>query len=105
MEIVKTYGIKTCANEICGKEFESHRVNMKYCSNECCRKATNAKLIARYHSNKEKKIVQRICKCGTKLSRYNDDTICHACRLKEEHDGRKALLARLGIKYTDDEFD
>lgn len=98
----KTYGTKLCANKTCEKHFEARRVNMIYCSNECCREATNSKLIAKYHENKLVKIEDRVCSCGVKLSRYNKDESCHACQMRIESDKNKETLARLGIRYIDE---
>ena len=98
----KTYGLKAC--QYCGEKFEAHRPNMIYCDNICCRRATNEKLLKRYHERKKEKNSIRTCKtCSGKLSRYNKDDECHACQIKEENANRTALLAELGIKYIDED--
>ncbi len=103
MTTARTYGLKQCA--YCPTEFEAKRVNMIYCSNECCRAATNAKLIAKYHSNKLAANTERFCKdCGCKLSKYNKDAACHPCQNRAESSKRKEMLAKLGIEYVDDEI-
>lgn len=60
--------------------------NQKYCSPECCRIATNARLIQQYHDRKAQKSGgKRVCKrkdCNTILSMYNTDDICGACQEK-----------------------
>jgi len=105
MQPTKLYDTKECANSQCNKEFQATRPNMIYCSQDCGRKVANAKLLEKYHSNQQKKNEVRRCECGTVLSKYNDDDQCHACLLRQEHMKRKAILARLGIKYEDEEFD
>ena len=99
----KTYGTKECANPTCTNEFEVRRVNMIYCSNDCCKEATNAKLIARYHAKKNKHAGERRCTCGAKLSRYNSNSKCHACIIADEQRDRRALLDELGIEYIDED--
>ena len=75
-----------CANKEClnGKEFTSKTHNQKYCSDECCRIATNRRIMEKYY---EKKAIRngasRGCKkCGAQLSRYNDTTLCASCQKK-----------------------
>lgn len=99
----KTYGTKQCANENCLNVFEVRRVNMIYCSNSCCREATNAKLIARYHAKKKIETKNRRCACGARISRYNKNEECHACQIKTENQRRTDLLGQLGIEYIDED--
>jgi hypothetical protein len=99
----KTYGTRECANTECAKSFEVRRVNMIYCTDACCKQATNAKLIARYHAKKNKSTVVRRCSCGAKLSRYNTHMQCHACILAAEQQDRIMLLGELGIQYIDED--
>ena len=75
-----------CANKEClnGKEFTAKTHNQKYCSDECCRIATNRRIMEKYY---EKKAIRngasRGCKkCGAQLSRYNDTTLCASCQKK-----------------------
>lgn len=70
-----------CANKECAKEFESKTHNQKYCSDECCRVATNRRIMEKYY---EKKAIKngafRGCKkCGSRLSRYNQSVYCAIC--------------------------
>jgi len=67
-----------CNNKECSKEFDAKTHNQKYCSDECCRVATNKRIMEKYY---EKKAIRngafRACsKCKTKLSRYNQSDIC-----------------------------
>lgn len=70
-----------CSNKECAKDFEPKTHNQKYCSDECCRVATNRRIMEKYY---EKKAIKngafRGCKkCGSSLSRYNQSTYCAIC--------------------------
>jgi hypothetical protein len=70
-----------CSNSQCAKEFDAKTHNQKYCSDECCRVATNKRIMEKYY---EKKAIKngsvRLCKnCKIKLSRYNANLICSSC--------------------------
>ena len=87
-----------CAYKDCvgQKEFEPKTNNQKYCSDECCRIATNQKLKEQYY-NKKARLAgkKRICKtkdCGTSLSRYNEGTICSKCTAAKETKKKQELL-------------
>lgn len=99
----KTYGTRECANEQCSNLFEVRKINMIYCSNECCRVVSNARLIAKYHAKKKKVGFRTCAQCGFRLSRYNNNTECHACIKKKENQDRIKLLAELGIEYIDED--
>jgi len=87
-----------CAYSKCtrGKEFEPKTHNQKYCSDECCRIATNEKLKQSYYEKKERLAgKKRICKksgCNVILSRYNESNICDKCVSSEREKERKALV-------------
>jgi hypothetical protein len=72
-----------CAYNKCNKEFTPKTHNQKYCSDECCRIATNEKLKEQYYEKKARLAgKQRTCKtkgCNVILSRYNDSNICDKC--------------------------
>jgi hypothetical protein len=73
-----------CANKECSIDFEPKTHNQKYCSDECCRVATNRRIMEKYY---EKKAIRngaaRGCKkCGAQLSRYNDTILCAPCSKK-----------------------
>lgn len=73
-----------CANEGCEVEFQPKTHNMKYCSAECCRVATNRRIMQKYYDRRDQKAGKaRFCKkCRvTRLSRYNDSQVCGACSL------------------------
>ena len=87
-----------CAYDKCDRqtEFEPKTHNQKYCSDECCRIATNEKLKEVYYEKKARLAgKKRICKskdCNTELSRYNEGKVCSKCLAKEESAKRKELL-------------
>ena len=75
-----------CANVDClnDKNFEPKTHNQKYCADECCRVATNRRIMEKYY---EKKAIRngatRGCKkCGSQLSRYNETPLCASCQKK-----------------------
>jgi len=83
-----------CGNKECAKEFEPKTHNQKYCTDECCRIATNRRIMEKYY---EKKAIRngahRVCKkCSTKLSRYNQGNVCSSCEKKVNIDNRGKLL-------------
>lgn len=69
---------------------------MKYCSDECCRVATNQKIKQKYYDKKARLAGKvRICTnrgCNTKLSRYNSDSVCEGCIATEKSKEQKKLL-------------
>lgn len=76
---------KVCANDGCEVEFVPKVYNAIYCSTACRRIVTNAKILKRYHDNKEAFSKKRICsgfnrECSTILSRYNKEDICERCK-------------------------
>lgn len=97
-------GTRECAYSECGREFEPNRHNQKFCSDDCCRRATNARLMEQYYARKARRQGQaRLCAngCGTRLSRYNDGNLCGACERRKSEDARKESLKELGF-ITDD---
>lgn len=75
-----------CSRDECQEIFIKAVHNQKYCSPECCRLATNQRLMEQYH---EKKSIrngnQRVCSkkdCDTILSKYNKENICESCKIK-----------------------
>lgn len=83
-----------CSNVECGKVFEAKTHNQKYCCDECCRIATNRRIMEKYY---EKKAIRngafRACKkCNAKLSRYNQSSLCSGCEKKTHSAQRNSLL-------------
>jgi len=85
-----------CAYKECGKEFTPRTHNMKYCSDECCRTATNEKLREAYYEKKDRLAgKKRICKtvgCNIVLSRYNAGRVCEKCINAKKDAERKDIL-------------
>ncbi len=87
-----------CAYDKCQgvKEFTPKTHNQKYCSDECCRIATNEQLKEKYYNNKARLAgKKRICKtpkCGSILSRYNEGMICSKCIAAQEAKKKQDLI-------------
>lgn len=85
-----------CAYENCKKKFEPKTHNQKYCSDECCRIATNEKLKDQYYEKKArlagKKVMCKSRGCKVQLSRYNDTGICDKCKGEKKEAKRKELV-------------
>jgi ribosomal protein S27AE len=88
-----------CAYSECGQEFEAKTHNQRYCSDECCRLATNARLMEQYYEKKARlKGHIRVCitpDCGTVLSRYNEGKVCGKCEAANAQSERVELLFNL----------
>lgn len=86
-----------CGNKDCAKEFNAKTHNQKYCSDECCRVATNKRIMEKYY---EKKAIRngafRGCKkCKVKLSRYNQTDLCTVCEKKINLTNKESLLGMI----------
>jgi hypothetical protein len=85
-----------CAYEYCQKEFEPKTHNQKYCSDECCRIATNEKLRQAYYDKKDRLAGKpRKCKtqgCNVMLSMYNEGKICDKCINEKKEKERKSIV-------------
>lgn len=85
-----------CAYEECQKTFSPKTHNQKYCSDECCRTATNLKLKEQYYEKKARLAgKKRVCKssgCKVVLSRYNESSICDSCVSKQREKERQELI-------------
>jgi hypothetical protein len=70
-----------CLSSDCKKEFTPKTHNQKYCCDECCRVATNKRIMEKYYEKKAiKNGAPRKCKgCPGFLSRYNSDAYCSKC--------------------------
>lgn len=88
-----------CAYEECKKEFEPKTHNQKYCSDECCRIATNKKVKEDYYEKKARRSgVEFKCKnkgCNSILSRYSAEKVCNGCIAKEKERERQRLIQML----------
>lgn len=88
-----------CAYDNCNNEFEAKTHNQKYCSDECCKIATNIKIKEKYYNGKARRAgVAFKCNnkgCNSTLSRYSTENICESCKSKERSKERKAILDML----------
>lgn len=84
-----------CENTGCDVEFAKKTHNQKYHDDECCRLATNKKIMEKYYARKSQRAgADRMCvSCGeTKLSRYNPGDTCHSCAFVS-HEKRNEQVA------------
>lgn len=91
-----------CENTGCEVVFTKRTHNQRYHDDECCRLATNRKIMDKYYERKARRLGQaRHCaNCGNSLSRYNSDSICNACTLKQEVERNQAVSSMLsGISW------
>lgn len=88
----------TCARKGCGEEFSKKTHNQKYCCDECCRLATNDRIMEKYYERRDQRQGKTrwcvVCK-ETKLSRYNDTNTCSSCKTKKEIDTNNSVLTML----------
>ena len=82
-----------CINKDCGIDFEPKTHNQKYCSDECCRIATNKRIMEKYYEKKAIKngAVRNCKKCKAKLSRYNGVEICYKCEQQSKSKSKSKL--------------
>jgi hypothetical protein len=83
-----------CSNKDCAKDFNPKTHNQKYCCDECCRVATNKKIMEKYYEKKAiRSGAKRECKkCGSRLSRYNQSTVCSKCEKNSAIQNRSSIL-------------
>ena len=86
-----------CSNKECAKDFDAKTHNQKYCSDECCRVATNKRIMEKYYEKKAiKNGAHRTCKkCSVKLSRYNQNNICAICEKNINVKNKNSILGML----------
>lgn len=87
-----------CDRNGCTEWFVKKTHNQKYHNNECCKLATNAKIMEKYYERRAQRLGQtRMCRSckNTKLSRYNDDQICAACKAKNRIETNSSVLDML----------
>ena len=85
-----------CANKQCAKDFNAKTHNQKYCCDECCRVATNKKIMDKYYEKKSiRSGVKRECRlCKSRLSRYNESNVCSKCE-KNSAIKNKSIILRM----------
>lgn len=87
-----------CARLGCDVDFNKKTHNQKYCSDECCRLATNAKIMEKYYAKRDQRSGKtRYCTvCGeTKLSRYNDTLVCSGCATRKIVEANNSVVNML----------
>lgn len=88
----------TCAREGCDEVYERKTHNQKFHNDECCRLATNARIMEKYYAKRDQRQGKtRFCtKCETtKLSRYNDSNVCSACKIQREAEANRSVTSML----------
>lgn len=87
---------RICAFDECGLTFQARTHNQKYCSTECCRLATNKRLMVNYYEGKERRRgrIRQCTECGARLSQYNKGKKCQSH--DNEKNNRADLLALFG---------
>lgn len=87
----------SCENTGCDIQFVKKTHNQRYHDDECCRLATNAKIMEKYYAKRAQKLgVKRLCtNCDSQLSRYNSATICNPCALKNEVNKTQNVITML----------
>jgi len=79
--------MKVCKE--CNLKFDAKTHNQKYCSGECCRIATNKRIMEKYYQKKARLGgLERLCSCGSTLSRYNSEDLCSVCDSKNKKNKR-----------------
>jgi hypothetical protein len=87
-----------CAREGCEEEFVKSTHNQKYHNDECCRLATNQRIMIGYYKTRDRQRgVERWCEVckETKLSRYNPSDICSACKTRRVADANESAVNML----------
>lgn len=88
----------SCDNKGCEKLFVKKTHNMRYCSDECCRLATNRRIMEKYYAKRDQRQGKaRYCaECATtKLSRYNDSQVCSSCKMNKEVSANNSVIDML----------
>lgn len=93
-----------CAREGCSEEFVKRTHNQKYHDDECCKLATNVRMMEKYYRRKAQQSGQtRYCSVcfNTKLSRYNDSTVCSGCQMSREVSMNNSVASMLAsVKWS-----
>lgn len=86
-----------CENDGCEVVFIKKTHNQRYHDDECCRLATNAKIMQKYYAKRAQRLgLPRHCEeCGAKLSRYNSDPVCNPCTLRHNEERNSAVYNML----------
>lgn len=92
-----------CANDGCETTFKKKTHNQKYCSDKCCREATNRKIMERYYENKRLRsgAPRKCTECSAILSKYNLGKVCATCEAEQERSGKIVLMNQLATIVWD----
>lgn len=94
----KNEEVYECARIDCSTTYIKKTHNQKYCTDECCRLATNQRIMVGYYKTRDRKRgVERWCQVcdATKLSRYNSSDVCSACKARRISDANSAAVDML----------
>lgn len=91
----------------CNDYFTANVSYQIYCSSSCREEATKEKIVERHKELRRKKrnSKERMCanKCGTKLSIYNDYTLCDNCYIDKKEVNKRIKEIRMFMHdYQDD---
>ncbi len=89
-----------CAREVCGLRYVKKTHNQKYCCDDCCKIATNARMKENYYKRKAQKSGKaRLCESceETKLSRYNSGVVCSPCLLKSKTESTDSIKDMISL--------
>ena|SRR6476469_6755639 len=87
-----------CARDECDIVSVRKKHNQKYCSDECCRLATNKRIMKKYYDRRDQRMGKiRYCNiCGTtQLSRYNNSQTCAPCVSRRQVEANTAVAEML----------
>lgn len=92
-----------CARSGCDEAYVRKTHNQKYCSDECCRIATNAKIMERYYENKRRRSgAPRVCdECNAVLSKYNLTDRCASCEANKIANQKSLVLQQIAVIVWD----
>lgn len=97
--------MKSCS--WCGNDFKATVTYQIYCSAVCRSEATKEKIAERHKilRRQKRKNKERVCSggCGTKLSVYNDNTLCDSCYVSKKDWNKKIKeIKAMMHDYEDD---
>lgn len=88
--------MKICERPECARVYQPKTHNQKYCNPDCCKVATNRRVMEKYYEKQAKRRgkERRCLECNrTKLSRYNETTICGPCSLRKQEEARRNVVS------------
>ena len=84
----------TCEHIGCNVVFPKKTHNQRYHDDECCRLATNQKIMEKYYQRRAQKLghIRHCDTCSSKLSKYNSGLTCNSC-LQHSETKRNNMVA------------